>query len=368
MNIPSFPFRDLATKTAVALGVSVGVLGFVTVVGAVGEVLRLNGAGIPSYQVVGALPKSQLLVFGAVSLAPLVVALALVVGIVATVRVVFVIASRRSSRPVSAGKPGGPHPVVSKITPHVADRLRRTLEAFLVLIFLGVWVLTRHQRVHPLGVAGTLVFVALLAAGTGYLVNNERDFWKLVAVGIGLLLIFGVATSVANNLNAPGIYPAAMVVDGRPQAGIYAGASGTDVFLGHVCTSAHSKAGDRSTGSTEVIPRSHVSTILIGHRTELPFAIAEERSLLHELVSLAKITPSESEAAAPVSPRPTVEVVCTDASAAALAVAVGTGLRRYGFGPPPAQIPACALTHWAPALGSGVESPLGPGMQDSGLR
>ena len=31
-------------------------------------------------------------------------------------------------------------------------------------------------------------------------------------------------------------------------------------------------------------------------------------------------------------------------------------------------LPACALTHWAPALGSGVEPPLRPGVQDSRLR
>jgi transposase len=34
---------------------------------------------------------------------------------------------------------------------------------------------------------------------------------------------------------------------------------------------------------------------------------------------------------------------------------------------PPAQIPACASTHWAPPLGSGVKACLGPGMKDAGL-
>ena len=34
--------------------------------------------------------------------------------------------------------------------------------------------------------------------------------------------------------------------------------------------------------------------------------------------------------------------------------------------PPPARIPACASTHWAPPLGFGVESLAGPGMKDAG--
>ena len=34
---------------------------------------------------------------------------------------------------------------------------------------------------------------------------------------------------------------------------------------------------------------------------------------------------------------------------------------------PPAQIPACASTHWAPPLGFGVEACVGPGVQDAGL-
>jgi hypothetical protein len=34
---------------------------------------------------------------------------------------------------------------------------------------------------------------------------------------------------------------------------------------------------------------------------------------------------------------------------------------------PPAQIPACASTHWAPPSGFGVEALFGPGVQDAGL-
>ena len=35
---------------------------------------------------------------------------------------------------------------------------------------------------------------------------------------------------------------------------------------------------------------------------------------------------------------------------------------------PPAQIPACALTHWAPPSGFGVEALVGPGVKDAGFR
>jgi hypothetical protein len=45
-----------------------------------------------------------------------------------------------------------------------------------------------------------------------------------------------------------------------------------------------------------------------------------------------------------------------------LTIAVGTAVA----GGPPAQIPACALTHWAPALGSGVEAVVWPRVQDAG--
>ena len=39
-----------------------------------------------------------------------------------------------------------------------------------------------------------------------------------------------------------------------------------------------------------------------------------------------------------------------------------------GSARPPRRSRRARLTHRAPALGSGVEPPLGPGMQDSGLR
>ena len=38
--------------------------------------------------------------------------------------------------------------------------------------------------------------------------------------------------------------------------------------------------------------------------------------------------------------------------------------RDRRFQRPPAQIPACASTHWAPPLGFGVKASVGPGMQD----
>jgi hypothetical protein len=37
------------------------------------------------------------------------------------------------------------------------------------------------------------------------------------------------------------------------------------------------------------------------------------------------------------------------------------------LGLPPAQIPACASTHWAPPLGPDVEAHVWPGMKDAGL-
>jgi len=42
--------------------------------------------------------------------------------------------------------------------------------------------------------------------------------------------------------------------------------------------------------------------------------------------------------------------------------------RDAGCPTPPAQIPACALTHWAPPSGFGVESLVGPGVNDAGFR
>ena len=35
---------------------------------------------------------------------------------------------------------------------------------------------------------------------------------------------------------------------------------------------------------------------------------------------------------------------------------------------PPAQIPACALTHWAPPSGFGVKALVWPGVKDAGFR
>jgi hypothetical protein len=39
-----------------------------------------------------------------------------------------------------------------------------------------------------------------------------------------------------------------------------------------------------------------------------------------------------------------------------------------GLGLPPAQIPACASTHWAPPSGFGVEALVWPGVKDAGFR
>jgi NAD(P)-dependent dehydrogenase (short-subunit alcohol dehydrogenase family) len=64
-----------------------------------------------------------------------------------------------------------------------------------------------------------------------------------------------------------------------------------------------------------------------------------------------------------------VAVVGRDEEALELACAAGfpdCGRDRRCWRPP-AQIPACASTHWAPPLGFGVEAHVGPGVQDAGL-
>ena len=47
-------------------------------------------------------------------------------------------------------------------------------------------------------------------------------------------------------------------------------------------------------------------------------------------------------------------------------VAVGTALRLVGSGCPPRRSQRARLTHWAPALGSGVKAGAGPRMLDAG--
>jgi hypothetical protein len=47
-------------------------------------------------------------------------------------------------------------------------------------------------------------------------------------------------------------------------------------------------------------------------------------------------------------------------------VAVGTALRRVGSGGPPRRSQRALLVHWAPGLGTSVESLVGPGMCDLG--
>jgi hypothetical protein len=49
-------------------------------------------------------------------------------------------------------------------------------------------------------------------------------------------------------------------------------------------------------------------------------------------------------------------------------VAVGTALRFAGSGGPPRRSQRALLTHWAPGLGTSVESRVGPGMCDLGWR
>jgi hypothetical protein len=115
---------------------------------------------------------------------------------------------------------------------------------------------------------------------------------------------------------APYVRPVAMVLNGKPLAGIYITASNDHVFIGEVCVAGHgSERGNAATGSLVDVPRDEISLMMIGNNAGLEQAIQREQSLLQSLPRLARITGTQIAAVAPTQG----QAACTGPSAALMA-------------------------------------------------
>jgi hypothetical protein len=264
---------------------SVGVLGFVTLVGGAVAEAQLSGAGLPATRALAELPRTDLLVVGARLLTPFAAILGLQLLII------------RGSEDKT------PRP-----------RLRMATVAALSGAGLILNMAEAHAERAPLlvwlvGVAVTILVITTLTYA------RDWSYARFVADVIAAILAT-VCGGYALTFAEPDVRPVAVVLKGgHAVVGIYAAANSNDVVVGEVCTTdTDARRGDVSTGSIVIVPRDSVTALAIGTNGSLGAAINKEAQLL------SLISPAAS--AQSTKPRPPRRVgdggpspqggICTD--------------------------------------------------------
>jgi hypothetical protein len=265
-------FTTAALSVLGAIGTGIGVLGFLTFVGAATWVARFRGVELSGTYAISAMPRSELIATGADQIfAPAIAALlaaAVVLGLLALAH------WRRLD--------------VAEWTGVV-----------LAFVALGAAALAwhfQHNVGSPFGHDTWVPFlgvVASFALGAGLVVVLARRAYvpgeptspsgalALAAAVAGTLLVYGALETYALNMMRPHIRPAAVVApDGTGWAGYYVGQDADTVYLGVTAPPLDHTTGDRSAARIVQIPLTEGSRIAVGS-TLAPF---KARELAHDLL------------------------------------------------------------------------------------
>lgn len=312
---PDAALRGILIKAAGAVGVGIGVIGFIVLVGGAYLWQRFSSAGLPADEAVADLSHSQLLVVGIRELAPWVgivlVELALLYLLEQRVQGGYGLAGHLERSGTRTAKQG---------TPEWRGYIFRVRVGMVVLaIVVAVsWNWFLGQRSTP----GSFLLAAAVAVGLGAAVllyaGGDRDlsFTRFALAAVAATAAFALYSAASRVAEAPFVRPVALVVDGKPLGGIYVSASSGQVFVGEVCvTRPGSEDGNSGTASLIDVPRNNVSIMLIGDNGALRYTIQREASLLH---SLARVTTLQSKQLSAVGPLSRFGRGCTDPAAADL--------------------------------------------------
>jgi hypothetical protein len=312
--------RAIVIRVAGAVATGIGVLGFVALVGGSDYWLRFSSAGLPADETVSDLSNSQLLVVGARELFPFLA--------IAVVEVVFLYLLEQGVRGTLRVGPLGRLAAFAdskearlEVDPRgdLVTRVRVVLSLLAIPIGVGADALLADRITIPslalvAAVAMVLSLIVLLYAG-----DSGASFTKFVLTALAASAVFGLFSGASRTAEAPDVRPVALVLDGKPLAGIFVAASADQVFIGEVCTHGRgSETGNGSTGSLLDLPRKDVSLMLIGNNARLREAITREHSLLDALPTLTTIKQTALDAVAPPLKSHVGGVACTGPSPALL--------------------------------------------------
>jgi hypothetical protein len=283
-NTSKAPFTTLLVTLLAAVGGSIGVLGFVTFIGAAVWFARFRGVGLSATFAVPHLSRGELLATGADQMLGPAIATMFVLSVAVAVLVVFRLAKapRRSwaiaqGVLLAAGFIFGaiyyfPHKAGDPFAMSVRLFFAGAVLALIIGIGLATWLGLRAYQESPLATSG---------AFWGYLAS--------IAAGV---LVYGAFETYARNLHEPEVRPVAVLVKGDSVgvSGVYAGEDGDRVYLGIIGVPLTGATGKRSAARILPIDRAAITDWSVGgvlhpdpgdHRfTDI------QTGLLNELVAL----------------------------------------------------------------------------------
>ena len=263
----------------------IGALGLIAAVGGAVLLARFDAAGIPAEEALSVVPKSLLLTVGADTLAPILGAIAAIVGI-------------------------------SWIVQKLVEAAKREFRSeYLAILLVGLGVLTYLIEVHWLTSTRSLVTVVIsvVAAGGTWVVIGDLTKSNTVR-GIVLAVAVAAAAGVISWVNAndrPKVRGVAIlsITDSHDVSGLFVAETSDRVYIAQVsCRPGDFDRGQGATGRLLVLPRSSVAELVIGRNMRLSDALRQGQEMLTVLrqqngrpkVSTA---PRDPNCVEPVSPK-----------------------------------------------------------------
>jgi hypothetical protein len=150
---------------------------------------------------------------------------------------------------------------------------------------------------------GLTIAVALGLAVAVLVFARDASFTRFLLTALTATAAFSLYAGASRTAEAPEVRPVALVLDGKPLAGLYVAASSEQLLIGEVCAaSPSSENGNTNTGSLVDLPRSHVSLTLVGSNAPLREAIVREQSLLDSLPKLSPVNAGQLASVEPALP------------------------------------------------------------------
>ena len=284
----AWSLRDIGLNALAAVGTGIGVLGFVTLVGAAVLYAQMSAVGLPSGEIVGRIPQSTMLVVGARLLVPLLAGLLLALVVFRVLETGIEEHAKR--RPNEAD--------VATYCRRQIKRLRGAGCALLFAIGLAFAVIdigkaNGSARLYVAAVIVPLVLVAVtytVGVRTSPGVEGVPSFGVFAAVVTIVASSFLVVLGTTLASLAPAVRGVAVLRnDGSVVAGIYGTSSSSDVFVGEVCQARRGALrGTKRSGAVIVVPRSDIRTIFISTTGSLPGVLSRQWALIEQLRNAAR--------------------------------------------------------------------------------
>jgi hypothetical protein len=257
-----------------AIATGIGVIGFVTFIGGLIVWARLNGAGFPAGPALSVYAKQDLLVIGAQTLVPQILAALVVVAVFSACYV-------------------GARAVIDRVGEEEAALLRGqatflggaimfmfVLAALGVTLLLALDGLKKPEPLIALGIAGGFALVAAVVGGT------TRRFLYLAVTSFLMVGVFMTVLAYWKARNDHKVRGAAVIRENRQAiAGIFLTEGSGRVYLARVTLDKSDQVID---GRSRIvgIDKSQITDLAIAGAKEVTRALADARALRHELCDL----------------------------------------------------------------------------------